>query len=247
MTLAAKPGAKPGAGDFYTPKGGPPQTRWIPVDDKPALPKPAVPKPEFTTPAGGPPQTRWIPVEDTPQVPTQGDVPVSEPAAPPKAPPKPPPVPRPQPRPVVRAPVPPAPPAQSKPAQPARPKIVFLPNTPGDRVLQIFKPPHATLGDHLVLRYGKPGHSGYGWARIYAEHPNVNVTDIARAATYPHQVWSDGRSMLYLRWSEDQNGAIVLQAAGDLIVNAQWASYDELLYWLGPGRIYPRLMYQGAR
>lgn len=114
-------------------------------------------------------------------------------------------------------------------------------------MLQIYNTPHASLGEKLVLRQGRTGRGGYGWSRIRSEHPDVGGPDIAMAATYPHQVWSDGRTLLYLRWSEEQNGAIVLQVAGDLIVNAQWASYDELLYWLGPGRIYPRLLYQGAR
>ncbi|MBM3267104.1 MAG: hypothetical protein FJZ01_05585, partial [Candidatus Sericytochromatia bacterium] len=156
--------------------------------------------------------------------------------------------PRPKPAPPARpAPAKPAAPAAPQPAAAAKPKVVFLPNVPGDRILQLFNPPHVSLGQNLVLRHGRAGPRGYGWTRIVTEHPNVQVADIARAATYPHQVWSDGRTFLYLRWSEDQNGALVIQVAGDLIVNAQWATYEELLYWLGPGHVYPRLVYQGAR
>ncbi len=226
--VAVTPPARP-APKWTTPAGAPPQTGWIPVDEEPGDAAPAArPQPKWTTPAGAPPQTGWIAVDDEP------------------APPGPPPVVPPRPKPA-----PPAAPKAAKPVVPPaaaqKPKVVFLPNVPGDRILQIFTPPHISLGQNLVLRQGRAGSRGYGWSRIYAEHPNVQLPEIARAATYPHQVWSDGRTFLYLRWSEDQNGALVIQVAGDLIVNAQWATYEELLYWLGPGHVYPRLVYQGAR
>jgi hypothetical protein len=84
-------------------------------------------------------------------------------------------------------------------------------------------------------------------ARIRTEHPNVAIEDIAQTMAYPHQIWTDGRTYLYLRWQEDQQGALVVQVASETIVSGQWARYDDLLTWLGPGRIYPRLVYQGAR
>ncbi|MBI6546872.1 MAG: hypothetical protein HY692_08760 [Cyanobacteria bacterium NC_groundwater_1444_Ag_S-0.65um_54_12] len=126
-----------------------------------------------------------------------------------------------------------------------KPRVVFLPSIPGDRVLMAYYPPHPALGKQIVLRLGRAGQAGYGWKRINNEHPDVAIESIGLVASFPHQIWSDGKTLLYLRWDEKRAGALVLQVAGETIISAQWASYDELSYWLGPGLIYPRLIYQG--
>ena len=170
-------------------------------------------------------------------VPLQSRIPTPEPPGPPR---------------ITVAPArPPQPATQSRgrmvhPGEP-RSRVVFLPSIPGDRILQAYSPPHPALGTQLILRAGKKGKAGYGWNRIAEDHPDVAMGSLGQAASYPHQIWTDGRTYLYLRWQEDQQGAMVLQVAGDTIVSAQWATYDELLFWLGPTRIYPRLVYQGAR
>lgn len=125
-------------------------------------------------------------------------------------------------------------------------QVVFIPPNPHDRVLSVFASPMATLGKVLILWRGHLGQQGYGWSRIHSEHPDVGVSEIAYAATYPHQIWTDGHTYLFVRWNSAHGGALVLQVAGSTIVSARWATYDDLVYWLGPGRIYPRLVYQGS-
>ena len=128
-----------------------------------------------------------------------------------------------------------------------RPQVIFLPPGGRDHVIAVYAPPTRRFGRALILWAGHQGADGYGWYRIRAEHPDVQESQIGYAATYPHQIWTDGRTYLFVRWDVRHGVALVLQVAGDSIISAQWATYDDLVYWLGPGRIYPRLIYQGGR
>ena len=128
-----------------------------------------------------------------------------------------------------------------------RPRVIFLPPNGRDHVMAVYAPPTRNFGRALILWAGHKGSGGYGWYRIHADHPDVQESQIGYAATYPHQIWTDGRTYLFVRWDVRHGVALVLQVAGDSIISAQWATYDDLVYWLGPGRIYPRLIYQGGR
>ncbi len=128
-----------------------------------------------------------------------------------------------------------------------QPQVIFLPPNGHDRVIAVYAPPTRNFGQALILWAGHQGADGYGWDRIHADHPDVQESQIGYAATYPHQIWTDGRTYLFVRWDVRNGVAMVLQVAGNSIVSAQWATYDDLVYWLGPGRLYPRLIYQGGR
>ncbi|MBU6429882.1 MAG: hypothetical protein KGR26_12790, partial [Cyanobacteria bacterium REEB65] len=125
----------------------------------------------------------------------------------------------------------------------SRPRVVYIPPIPGDRVLAVYPLPDRRSGRPIVLWRGRPGSGGYGWSKIHREHPDVLESEIAYTATYPQQIWTDGRSELCVRWDSDRSGALVIQVSGSVVVSAQWATAADVNYWVGAGRIYPRLLY----